>query len=61
MIKGFMIAGLGSFVEGGLRFIITNYSKHPNYFFIHLPFPQFSRRKAALCLGYSVIRFIHNS
>lgn len=40
MIKGFMIAGLGSFIGGGLRFVITNYSKHPNYFLYPSTFPS---------------------
>ena len=40
MIKGFMIAGLGSFIVGGLRFVITNYSKHPNYFLYPSTFPS---------------------
>lgn len=40
MINGFMIAGLGSFIRGGLRFVITNYSKHPNYFLFPSTFPS---------------------
>lgn len=40
MINGFMIAGLGSFIRGGLRFVITNYSKHPNYFLYPSTFPS---------------------